>query len=274
MFGMTEAGGSSGDGSVFSVGTNGSGYQNLFSFTGGTNGKSPYGSLIQSGTTLFGMSYNGGSNGAGNVFSIGTNGSGYRNLLSFSGTNGENPLGGLILSGTTLFGMTESGGSSGDGNVFSIGTDGSSYRNLLSFSGTNGEFPYGSLVQSGSTLFGLTADGGSSGYGNVFSIGTDGSKFESLLSFSGTGGAYPGAYPFGDLTLIGGTLFGMTAQGGANNDGTVFALTTPEPSTLTLSVIAVVGFAGYLGRRRIATKGRKGDGPQRSREEMALPLAA
>ena len=51
------------------------------------NGKDPnFGSLALSGTTLYGMTVEGGSSGDGNVFSLGTNGSGYQNLLSFSGT--------------------------------------------------------------------------------------------------------------------------------------------------------------------------------------------
>ncbi len=242
LFGMTSEAGY-GDGNVFSIGTNGSGHQNLLSFSG-TNGTRPYGSLTLSGTTLFGMTFYGGSSGDGNVFSIGTNGSGYQNLLSFSGSNGEHPNSGcLTLSGTTLFGMTSQGGSSGDGNVFSVGTNGSGYQNLLSFSGSNGSEPEGSLILSGATLFGMTELGGSDGDGNVFSIGTNGNGFDDLLDFTGDGGAYPGAEPYGDLTLSGSTLFGMTSGGGANGDGSVFSVTltvAPEPSTLAL--LAAGGF--------------------------------
>ena len=180
LYGMTNNGGRSGDGNVFSIGTNGSGYQNLLSFSG-TNGQNPvYGSLTLSGTTLYGMTEFGGSRGYGNVFSIGTNGSGYQNLLSFSGTGGAHPglqpFGSLTLSGTTLYGMTSEGGSSGDGNVFSVGTDGSGFVDLLDFTGTGGvypgEFPTGDLTLSRGTLFGMTSQGGANGDGNVFSLTT------------------------------------------------------------------------------------------------------
>ena len=59
----------------FSISTNGStGIQDLYSFapdySGGAN---PYGSLTLSGSTLFGMTYNGGfANQAGNIFSMST----------------------------------------------------------------------------------------------------------------------------------------------------------------------------------------------------------
>ena len=45
---------------------------------------------------------NGGSFSSGNVFSIGTNGSGYQNLLSFSGTTGSGSYGSLTQSGSVL----------------------------------------------------------------------------------------------------------------------------------------------------------------------------
>ena len=284
LYGMTEDEGNSGYGSVFSVGTNGSGFQNLLSFsgTGGAYpGEFPNGSLTLSGTTLYGMTPGTGITpwGAnaynGNVFSVGTDGSGFQNLLTFTGpsgaypgaypvgrltligtnlygmtetgnnifsigTNGSGfqnlafpgqwPGGSLMLSGTTFYGMTSYGGSSVQGNVFSVGADGSGLQNLISFSGTGGafpgEYPQGSLTLGGTTLYGMTFQGGSSGIGNVFSVGADGSGFQNLLSFSGTGGAFPGEYPRGSLTLIGTTLYGMTAQGGSGGIGNIFSVGT------------------------------------------------
>ena len=64
------------------------------------------------------MTAGGGTAGQGNVFSIGMNGTGYQNLLSFNGTNGSQPFGNLTLIGTNLYGMTESGGTSSDGTLF------------------------------------------------------------------------------------------------------------------------------------------------------------
>src|SRR6267154_5430154 len=42
LYGTTTAGGSSGNGTVFAVNTNGSGFTNLYSFTGGNDGGVPY----------------------------------------------------------------------------------------------------------------------------------------------------------------------------------------------------------------------------------------
>ena len=58
--------------------------------------------------------------------------------------------------------------------------------------------------------------------------------------------------PRGDLTLSGSTLYGMTYYGGVYNDGTVFSLTIPEPSTFALLGVAAIGLFGYVWRRKRA----------------------
>ena len=178
LYGMTFSGGAGGFGNIFSVAADGTNYQNLVSFTGtgGTaTGEAPYGSLILSGSTLYGMTLGGGAGNDGNVFSVGANGMNYQNLLSFSGTggtaSGKSPFGSLILSGTTLYGMTYQGGAGGKGNVFSVGIDGSGYQNVYSFSGgADGQNPRGDLTLSGGTLFGMTSGGGIGNNGTIFAI--------------------------------------------------------------------------------------------------------
>ena len=61
LYGMTLSGGANGNGTIFSINTDGSGFQNLFSFSG-TNGDNPHGSLTLSGSTLYGMTSAGGAN--------------------------------------------------------------------------------------------------------------------------------------------------------------------------------------------------------------------
>ena len=51
---------------------------------------------------------------------------------------------------------------------------------------------------------------------------TNAQTLATLLSFSGSNGAYP----YGSLTLSGGTLYGMTRLGGTNGDGNIFSLNT------------------------------------------------
>ena len=67
---MTANGGVNGDGTVFSIPVTGGTPTILVSFNG-TNGADPYGSLtLSAGSTLYGMTYGGGADGDGTVFSI------------------------------------------------------------------------------------------------------------------------------------------------------------------------------------------------------------
>jgi len=108
-------------GTVFKVNTDGAGFATLHSFTGGVGGEWPEGGLILSGNTLYGTTESGGASGKGMVFKVGTDGTGFAGLYSFTGGNdGANPQAGLVLSGNTLYGTTQNGGSSGQGTVFSL----------------------------------------------------------------------------------------------------------------------------------------------------------
>ena len=135
LYGTTQYGGSSGNGTVFVVSTNGAGYTNLYSFSNGnSDGANPAAGLILSGDVLFGTTANGGSADAGTVFAVTTDGTGFTNLYSFTdGNDGAYPAAGLVLSGNSLYGTTSSGGSEYGGTVFAIHTDGTGLTNLHSF---------------------------------------------------------------------------------------------------------------------------------------------
>src|ERR1022692_2341875 len=83
LYGTANAGGSSGVGTVFAVSTNGTGFTNLYNFSGGDDGVNPQGGLVLAGSTLYGTTFNGGTNGNGTVFAINTNGAGFTKLYSF-----------------------------------------------------------------------------------------------------------------------------------------------------------------------------------------------
>jgi uncharacterized repeat protein (TIGR03803 family) len=189
LYGTAEVGGSSGNGTVFKVNSDGTSFTTLHSFAGTSDGVYPLAGLILSGNTLYGTARYGGSSGNGTVFAISTDGTGFTNLYSFTSfrinssgvyTNrdGANPQAGLILSGNTLYGTAAYGGSSGAGTVFAVSTDGTGFTNLHSFTATSGPYPStnsdgatpGGLLLSGNTLYGTTIIGGSSGFGTAFSL--------------------------------------------------------------------------------------------------------
>jgi uncharacterized repeat protein (TIGR03803 family) len=242
LYGMCTYGGSNtgddwvGNGTIFKIDTNGSDSTNftrLRAFSGSSSGGGgPHGSLIQSGTTLYGTTLWGGTYGRGAIFRMETNNSNFSLLHSFTGgaAGGDSPYGTtLVLAGSTLYGMTQSGGSSGGGTVFKVGTNGSSFTLLHSFAGGNndGLQPMcGTLVLSGSLLYGMTTSGGiGNTNGIVFQITTNGSGFQVLHRFETS----TGREPWGALSLYGSTLYGMTELGGSNNLGVIFALDLPRP---------------------------------------------
>ncbi len=231
LYGTTEFG-ASGQGTVFSVNSDGSGYTNLHAFTplnpvpttGNKDGANPACTLIVSGNLLYGTTLNGGSNGDGAVFVATLDGTVVKTLYSFTnGADGANPAGSLTLSGGTLFGTAKNGGHSYSGTIFSIETNGTGFTNLYTFTnGMDGAYPTGGLVLLGDTLYGTAEDGGIDSAGTVFSIKTNGSGFASLYNFAFDDGESPMA----GLTLVGTTLYGTTSDGGASFSGNLFAIDT------------------------------------------------
>jgi uncharacterized repeat protein (TIGR03803 family) len=221
LYGTANQGGFFANGAIFAVNTDGTGFTNLHSFTGNSDGGGPYDPLIISGNTLYGTSDYGGANGWGGIFKINTDGTGFTNFYSFPLQTFSDA--GLVLQSNILYGVTKPGSGSGFGKVFAVQTDGSSYTNLHVFSGSDGDTPYAALILSSNVLYGTTYAGGS-GYGTVFAIHTDGTGFTNLYLF--TGGA-DGARPQDSLILSGNTLYGTTSAGGNGGaSGSIFAINT------------------------------------------------
>jgi uncharacterized repeat protein (TIGR03803 family) len=257
LYGMTSVGGSVNLGSVFKIGTDGTGFSLLHSFTGtSSNGRNPYGSLVQSGSNLYGMTSGAGQYGNGTIFKIGTDGTGFSLLHSFDilSSDGKSPQGSLTLSDSTLYGMTRNGAFFDTGTIFKIGTDGTGYGVMHPFSGvpTDGEHPYGSLVQVGSNLYGMTREGrasGTSNTGTIFRIGTDATNYNVLHTFVPTGSG--GYFPYGSLIESGNVLYGMTSAGGSGGgSGTLFRFVIPPLLAGDFNGDGVVNAADYVVWRK------------------------
>jgi uncharacterized repeat protein (TIGR03803 family) len=238
LYGTAANGGTSGNGTVFAVSTDGTGFTNLHNFSATTDGAHPTAELILSGNTLYGTASGGGGSGRGTVFAVNTDSTGFTNLHNFADFNahyptnsdGANPYAGLILSGDTLYGTATNGGSGGHGTVFAVKTNGMGFTNLHSFIATLNSDPSAALILSLDTLYGTTQRGGLSSWGAVFAVSTNGTGFTNLYSFtelSLMGGTNTdGVIPTAGLILPGNTLYGTASGGGTSNKGTVFALNT------------------------------------------------
>jgi len=213
IYGTTYEGGTNGNGTIYAVNTDGTGFAILHTFSATST-----------------LSFAGGTNGDGaNPLQ--------ENFLLLAST----------LYGTTINGGTNSGANQGQGVVFALSTNGTSngaaFQTLYTFNGNftpgtistnnSGATPSGGLTISGETLYGTTVSGGSNGNGIIFAIGTNGTSFTNLHEFAMTQpnrDSQPtnsdGTQPLCSLLLSNTTLYGTAAGGSAASYGTLFAINT------------------------------------------------
>jgi uncharacterized repeat protein (TIGR03803 family) len=129
LYGTTFAGGTSGEGTLFAINTDGSAFTNSHTFSalsGATNGDGvrPIAGLTLLGNTLYGTATYGGTNGGGTVFQINTDGTGFTIIHNFNNQTfgAYDPDTSLILSGNILYGAANGGG---NGTIFEVNTNGS-----------------------------------------------------------------------------------------------------------------------------------------------------
>ncbi len=234
LYGTTTHGGLFDFGTVFKVGTDGSGFSVLHHFAE-ADGIYPYGSLVVAGATLYGTTSGGGSHGNGTVFRMSTSGSGFTVLRQFATSDGANPRAGLLLSGTTLYGTAPFGGVNDYGTIFKLNTDGTGFTVLRELIGEEGSYlPLGGLTLSGTTLYGTALVKHVMG-GAVFKLETDGSGYEVIKPFGAPG---EGLNPLAGLWLSGATLYGTTWAGGADDLGTIFRVNTDGGGFATVKSFA------------------------------------
>ena len=234
VYGTTEAGGASGDGTVFKIAAGSGTITTLASFNG-SDGSDPGGALIMdSSGNLYGTAADGGADGFGTVFKVAAGSGTITPLASFNGTNGTYPDPGLVMdSAGNLYGTaSEAPDGTGDGSVFELASGSGTITTMAVFNGTYGTFPAGGLVlDKAGDLYGTTYEAGASGDGTVFEIAAGSGTLTTLASFDGTDGAAPN----GIIIDGSGNLYGTTEGGGASSYGTVFELAAGSGTITTLA---------------------------------------
>ncbi len=222
--------------------------------------------LADANGNLFGTTFTGGTNGYGTVFEIAKTDGGYATtptiLVNFSFADGANPAGTLIGDANgNLFGTTVNGGANnafgnGGGTVFEIAKTRSGYATapttLVSFCAlpncADGLNPGAALIlDADGDLFGTTIEGGANAVnpgGTVFEIPKTYRGYATapttLVSFCALSNCADGSSPQAALILdANGDLFGTTANGGANGDGTVFEIAKTHRGYATSPTILV-----------------------------------
>jgi uncharacterized repeat protein (TIGR03803 family) len=249
FYGITWSGGTNNTGTVFELSPDGKGgwlESVLYSFGvfGSGDCETPVEPPVFDGHgNIYGTTESGGTGNFGCVFELSpASGGGWteRVLYSFTGgADGNGPWGSLIMGeggtlyGTAAFGGTNLGaGSQGGGTVWELSPnkDGSwKFKTLKLLRGKDGALPSAGLNRDRlGNLWGTTSAGGWHGNGVVFELRrTDRRhwKYEVVHTFKLKDGSHPqyGRLIFGKN----GGVLGTTADGGANDNGTIFEL---EPS--------------------------------------------
>ena len=269
LYGVTPVGGANGTGVVFKLAKDGAGFAVLHSFdavipadtdnngiqdlptknTEGMGSVAPL--LLYTDGYLYGVAGEGGANGAGTIFRILPDGTGFEVMHTFAAlvdsttTPDTNVDGALSVAGLTdggdgrLYGVASLGGANGYGTVFAFDPGTRALTVLHDFDQEDGSQPTGELLLGeNGALYGTTAFGGnltcgvSGGCGTIFSIARDGSGFASLYSFSYSNGSAPSSRL---LQLDGDTFIGLAQSGADCGFGTVyqFSLTGDTVSGIT-----------------------------------------
>jgi uncharacterized repeat protein (TIGR03803 family) len=266
LYGTAPLGGTNGYGTIYSINTDGTGFTELHSFTGASDGTIPNADLVLCGNTLYGM-VGRGTNlvGYGSIFSMTTNSENFNILYTFTDSaNGsiDEPNGGLIMSDGTLYGTMWQGGISNQGTIFSLNTNGTFTLLHQFIQYTDGQNPLGRLVLANGTLYGTARNYGTNGVfgGTAFSISTNGENFTVLHYFRKstnfiTDPNLDGFTPNAGLILNSNTLYGTTAFGGLYGDGTIFTITTNGSAYSVLHSFNIAAGEGKIPQGEVVMAG-------------------
>jgi uncharacterized repeat protein (TIGR03803 family) len=247
LYGTTEFGGTADHGTVYKVTAKGHASV-LHSFTGGSDGGSPFAGVVRdSAGNLYGTTYDGGTAGWGVVFKV--DAAGHETVLyNFTGgATGALPTAGVVRDAAgTIFGTASAEGANSGGVAYTLDAAGN-YTVLCAFAdGPGGYLPNAVIRDSSGNLYGTATGGGNYGDGVVFELDATGTETV-LYTFTGaTDGSQPSAGVTRDSS---GNLYGTTPYGGldgAAGHGVVYKLDATGTETALYSFTGGADGSGPL----------------------------
>jgi uncharacterized repeat protein (TIGR03803 family) len=221
FYGMTLKGGTSNLGVIFEFDPTTNIYTKKIDFTG-TNGSSPYGSLVLSGSKFYGMTSAGGTSARGVIFEWDPSTNAYSVKYNFN-LNGDAPYGNVSIVGGLLYGITRFGGSGSRGVIFEWNPSTNTYTKKIDLTGNTGTNPgaysQGSLTYSNGQFYGVTTRGGINDAGVIFQWDPVANIYIKKYDFVSTSN---GNFPIGNMTENGGKFYGMTYDGGTGGGGVIY----------------------------------------------------
>jgi uncharacterized repeat protein (TIGR03803 family) len=200
LYGLTANGGANGLGVLYTILSDGTGYQLLYSFGAATDGARPYGGLtIALGTKLFGTTRAGGSMGKGTIFSFDTITNVYTKLADFTGANGASPSGDLTYYNGMLYGVAPLGGVGNGGTVFAYDPVAGVLSDVFNLTAATGTNPYGNITLLNGKLYFINSQGGGFNGGSIAVLDPVAGTVTNIYNFSALGYPHSGMVAFNNL---------------------------------------------------------------------------
>lgn len=260
IYGMTNSGGMNNSGVIFEINPTTHDYSKIFDFNPEETGSMPYGNLMQaSNGNLYGMTKQGGAFDFGTVFEINPENNEFTKKLDFDGGElGGKPYGSLIqASNGKLYGVNGEGGEDNCGVIFEFDLVENSFTPRAELGDINAYYVFGSLLEANDgKLYGLSFMGGFDDGGLIFSYNIEENSILSLVEFEFCG-IDLGSCPYGNLVQsANGKIYGITSEGGINNDGTLFEFNPDNLSCTKLADFSEIMTGLYpMGSPMIASNG-------------------
>jgi uncharacterized repeat protein (TIGR03803 family) len=230
LYGTASGGGEYYGGVVYELTPAGSDWTEtpLYSFTGGTDGGSPYSGLVMdTGGNLYGVTNLGGENGRGTVFELSPSNGSWAEQVIYDIALGDSIMAGVAMDAYgNLFGNTFF-------TVFELSPNGSVWNPavLHTFgSGKDGVEAFGvPVLDSAGNIYGTTYDGGAHKAGTVYEVSPKlqgkKAKWTERILYPFKDNLKDGGGPWAGVALdAAGNIYGTTVASGKYAYGTVFKL--------------------------------------------------
>ncbi len=229
FWGTTAYGGTGNAGVIFSMKSDGTGYQARHNFFVDKPGNGPLFAPAILNDTYYGVTEMGGRHDFGVLYSFNKTTKVYTLLHEFKIEEGIRPFSNVVIINNKIYGTTYdyNNGLVKPGviyeydlitNVYSIKKIFTNYSGAVL-----GAHPAGTLTVFNGKIYGSTLDGGSGIAGSLFEYDPGTDAFRSLFGFGYSNGGYPnGKSPNGGMVLYNNALYGTSGYGGANGAGVIF----------------------------------------------------
>ena len=253
FYGTTQYGGSTNNGTVFKITSDGvlTTLYNLCTFCAG-GGVPTQGMVQATNGDFYGSTVGGGAQNVGTLFKI-TPAGVFTPLYSFCSqpncVDGQQVAGSLVQgSDGNFYGVMNDGGANRYGSIFKLSQTGE-FSTIYEFCAistcTDGKYPQGGLVQAADgSFYGTTSEGGANNWGTLYKITADGT-FTLLYGFCSQPECSDGESPdAGLLKDSNGNLYGTTTSGGSTEDGTIFSYPVGRAKADSTALSALVNYFG------------------------------